>query len=348
MKLKEYNDKIDVIIPAYNVPDKILSRCLASIAMQDCIDDVEVTIVDDASTEENYEAVIKNFEPMMKINLLRMEVNGGPGVARQYGLDHTSNGLITFIDSDDTFIDSYSLVILRKLIENNNAVMSIGSFEEIAKIGNDFAFELHEENYVWLFGKMFVRTFLEQNNIRFHKTSRANEDNGFLKICKFCATYHHKTIFTTQKPVYSWHFSENSITRANNQEYEFGVSTKDSFYGYIENMLYAIEYAKNHEMFMYFYDTTLEEFITEVMVNAFTHYIRTVDLKKENSDKTLEYCKWFFKEAYEEISDSIDKNELENKIFETLKNEFNLGTMRGVQPTITFEQFLDKLKGEVQ
>ena len=50
--MKKYNKKIDVIIPAYNVPDNILSRCLASIACQDIIEDVEVTIVDDASMKQ--------------------------------------------------------------------------------------------------------------------------------------------------------------------------------------------------------------------------------------------------------------------------------------------------------
>lgn len=33
--MKKYNNKIDVIIPAYNVPDNILFRCLASVACQD-------------------------------------------------------------------------------------------------------------------------------------------------------------------------------------------------------------------------------------------------------------------------------------------------------------------------
>lgn len=48
---KKYNKKIDVIIPAYNVPYDILFRCLSSIACQDIVRDLEVTIVDDASTE---------------------------------------------------------------------------------------------------------------------------------------------------------------------------------------------------------------------------------------------------------------------------------------------------------
>jgi cellulose synthase/poly-beta-1,6-N-acetylglucosamine synthase-like glycosyltransferase len=48
--MKRYNRIIDIIIPAYNVPDNILYRCLASIACQDIVKDLEVTIVDDAST----------------------------------------------------------------------------------------------------------------------------------------------------------------------------------------------------------------------------------------------------------------------------------------------------------
>ena len=60
--MKKYNNKIDVIIPAYNVPDHILFRCLASIACQDIVQDIEVTIVDDASTEQNYDKVKLDVE----------------------------------------------------------------------------------------------------------------------------------------------------------------------------------------------------------------------------------------------------------------------------------------------
>lgn len=49
--MKEYNKLIDVIIPAYNVPDHILFRCLSSIACQSIVDEIEITIVDDASTK---------------------------------------------------------------------------------------------------------------------------------------------------------------------------------------------------------------------------------------------------------------------------------------------------------
>ena len=117
--MKQYNRLIDVIIPAYNVPDAILFRCLSSITCQELASELEVTIVDDASTEQNYAEVIKAFTGILKINLLRYETNGGPGVARQYGLEHTSNGYVTFIVADDTFNGSLALKVLCNGIEMN-------------------------------------------------------------------------------------------------------------------------------------------------------------------------------------------------------------------------------------
>ena len=192
--MKRYNNKIDVIIPAYNVPDNMLFRCLASIACQDIASELEVTIVDDASTEQNYEAVAKNFESVLKINVLHYETNGGPGVARQYGIDHTHNGFITFIDADDTFNGAYALKALRNGIEMNNGVyqMCVGAFDEVHEYDipelEAPILMAHEQDMVWMFGKLYRRSFIDKYKIRFHESSRANEDNGFNTICRLCAS----------------------------------------------------------------------------------------------------------------------------------------------------------------
>lgn len=178
MAIKRYNNKIDVVIPAYNVPDNILFRCLASIACQDVVHDVEVTIVDDASTKQNYANVAKNFESIMKINILRYEKNGGPGVARQYGMDHTTNGYITFIDADDTFNGSLALKALRNGIEMNNGIYQacIGVFDEIHEEGipkgQGPILMNHDRDMIWMFGKLYRRSFIDKYNIHFHETSR--------------------------------------------------------------------------------------------------------------------------------------------------------------------------------
>ena len=180
--MKKYNRKIDVIIPAYNVPDNILFRCLASIACQDIVSELEVTIVDDASTEQNYKEVAANFDSIMKVNILRYETNGGPGVARQYGIDHTSNGYMTFIDADDTFNGSVALKALRNGIEMNNGLyhMCVGTFDEVHEeglaSGDGPILMAHEQDMVWMFGKLYRRSFIDKYKIHFHESSRANED----------------------------------------------------------------------------------------------------------------------------------------------------------------------------
>lgn len=183
--MKKYNRKIDVIIPAYNVPDHILFRCLSSIACQDIAPELEVTIVDDASTEQNYAEVIKAFQSILKIHLLRYETNGGPGVARQYGIDHTSNGYMTFIDADDTFNGSLAMKALRTGIEmpcqnGGQFQMCVGVFDEVHEMGmpqgQGPVLMPHEGDLVWMFSKLYRRSFIDKYKIKFHPTSRANED----------------------------------------------------------------------------------------------------------------------------------------------------------------------------
>ena len=250
--MKKYNRKIDVIIPAYNVSDNILFRCLASIACQDIVQDLEVTIVDDASTEQNYAEVAKRFENIMKINILRYETNGGPGVARQYGINHTNNGYMTFIDADDTLNGSFALKALRNGIEMNNGIYHtcVGAFDEVHEEGlvpGDGPILLaHEQDLVWMFGKLYKRSFIDKYNIHFHESSRANEDNGFNTLIRLCSSDQEQINFITAH-VYYWHESPNSITRNNDCQYSYGSSKRDSFYGYVENMIFAIKEAKKRK-----------------------------------------------------------------------------------------------------
>ena len=106
--------KVDIIIPAYKAQDTIL-RTLSSVAMQEIVDDLEVTIVNDCDGI-GYQKFVDMFSPYFKIREIVMEKNGGPGDCRQFGLDNTSNPLVTFIDADDTFAHAFALKILRNLI----------------------------------------------------------------------------------------------------------------------------------------------------------------------------------------------------------------------------------------
>lgn len=341
--MKTYNRKIDVIIPAYNVPDHILSRCLASIACQDIVNELTVTIVDDASTEETYHDVIARFSPLMRINLLRYEVNGGPGVARQYGLDHTSNGYVTFIDADDTFNGSLALKALRTGIEMNGSLfqMCVGVFDEIHEVGvqNGPVLMDHKNDMVWMFGKLYRRSFIDKYGIRFHETSRANEDNGFNTICRLCMNEREQINFISAH-VYYWHENPNSITRANDCQYSYGSSERDSFYGFVENMIYAIKEARKRQPF----NGGITAWAVTCMMNIYEYYIECYARAKEHAEINIKWCKRFYDEIYKDIEPTISDEILAQHYNEMMKNAYAGNKLDGVIPCMGIFDFLNKLK----
>ena len=119
--------KIDIIIPAYKAQNTIL-RTLSSIAIQSVLNDISVTIVNDADGI-GYQKFVDMFKDYMDIKEITLEKNGGPGVARQYGIDNTNSPYFTCIDADDTFAGAFALEILMKgLDENKEYHTVIGSF----------------------------------------------------------------------------------------------------------------------------------------------------------------------------------------------------------------------------
>lgn len=343
--MKQPNRKIDVIIPAYNVADKILFRCLASIACQDIVKDLDVTIVDDASETQNYAEVAKQFEPFMNIRILRYETNGGPGVARQYGIDNTENGYFTCIDADDTFNGSFALKALRNGIEMNGGIYHtcVGVFDEVHEEGlapGDGPILLpHEQDLVWMFGKLYRRSFIEKYNIRFHETSRANEDNGFNTLIRLCSNDYEQINFIAAH-VYYWHENLNSITRANDCQYSYGGSERDSFYGYVENMIYAIKEAKKRNP----YNGGITMWAVGCMLHIYEYYIECVARASEHAPSNFKSCKRFYDEVYKAIEPDISDAMLAQHYNDVMRNAYIGDKLNGIIPCMSIYEFLNKLK----
>lgn len=335
----EYNQKIDVIIPAYNVPDTILFRCLSSIACQENIEDIEVTIIDDASTEQNYEEIASKFDFLFKTNIIRLPVNGGPGVARQRGINCTHNEYITFIDADDTLANSYSLKILKYAIEDNPYnVVSLGNFEEeIKKDGEFLSFASHKKDYSWIFGKMYKRAFIEKYNIHFHPTSRANEDGGFNQQVQFCLNEYEREGYIDEV-VYYWHYSETSITTVNNNDYEFSPNPNGGFFGYVENAIFNVERAKEINID----PANIKSYTISCMIHLYLMWIKCCQYANKYADRNLKLCKWYYNETYKNLE--ITTEELEYYYGEIMFMNHKNGKFIGFIPQVSYYQFLDMLK----
>lgn len=323
--------KIDVIIPAYKAQNTII-RTLSSIAMQDNINDIQVTIVNDADGI-GYQNFVDMFSPFMKIQELVMPENGGPGDARQYGIDHTTNELLTFIDADDTFASAFSLKTLHDqlLAEPVNACC-FSTFLEQAQI-----FIPHQNDSVWMFGKIYKREFINRYKIAFKKGSRANEDSGFNMICKLCSTPNEQIKYI-QDVTYFWHFKEDSITRINNAQYSYD----QCFVGYVDNMIYAFKYAERLNPF----NSNIPMMKTFTMCHLYEYYIEAVARDKRFVEQDFEACKRYYDEVYKEMEPKINEEIFSEVYNEAMRNAYAQNKLFKIIPEIGVKEFMQKLKGK--
>lgn len=119
---------IDIIIPVYNTPKSDLERCLNSILNQ-TYKNYKVYIIDDGSHDEvkNY---LDNYVKDKDNFYVKHILNGGVSNARNVGIDISSSSYLTFLDADDTLIESF-LEEAYNLTKKNNLDLVIGGYNEI-------------------------------------------------------------------------------------------------------------------------------------------------------------------------------------------------------------------------
>ena len=307
---------IDVIIPAYNAHNTI-KRTLFSIAYQQNSEQLKVYIINDAS-DKDYSNEVNFFKNFIDIKEIVLKENGGPGVARQCGIDNSDSEYIVFIDADDVFYSPYSIQTLYKNIKNAEADLVVSSFYEELEDGTK---KEYTDNPIWLHGKIYRRKFLEENNIRFNDT-RANEDNGFNQLILL----HDSKVEYIEDFTYLWLCNHNSITRKNEHEYYFG-----GLEGYIYNMTWALEKAIKDNCD---YDK-IAELASLTLVSLYYYYLELID--QENVDVLITKSK----RLYEIYLDYPLDEERELEIWEEqyIDSTINMNIKDKINPQISLEKF---------
>ena len=197
----------------------------------------------------------------------------------------------------------------------------------------------HESDLVWMFGKMYKRSFIDRYNIRFHETSRANEDNGFNTLIRLCCSDQEQINFIPAH-VYYWHENLNSITRANDCQYSYGGSIRDSFYGFVENMIYAIKEAKKRRP----YNGFINMWAVNCMLNIYEYYIECYARAQEHAENNFKWCKRYYNEIYKDLENEIPKDIFAQQYNDIMRNAYVGDKLNGIIPHIGIYEFLDSLK----
>lgn len=93
---------VSIITTLYESGDYI-AKTIESVRAQ-TYSDWELVITDDCSTDDG-PSIVESFAAQdSRIRLLRLECNGGPGVARNNSIKNSEGQYIAFLDSDDTWM----------------------------------------------------------------------------------------------------------------------------------------------------------------------------------------------------------------------------------------------------
>lgn len=186
--------KISVIVPVYNSAEH-LRECLDSIVGQ-TLKEIEIICVDDGSGDASLE-ILKEYEAADSRVRVLSQANAGAGAARNRGLAQAMGEYLSFLDSDDFF--EYDMIekAYNKAEETKAQIIVFRAdryyeeenrFETIRWTLRDkelppyrpmdfhtFTGNVFKIFVGWAWDKLFLRSFVEENNLRFQEIRTSND-----------------------------------------------------------------------------------------------------------------------------------------------------------------------------
>lgn len=156
------NDKISIIIPAYNV-ELYLEECLTSIINQ-TYTNLEIIVVDDGSTDGTAKIIEKFANKDKRISIIT-EPNGGASMARNSGIQLAKGKYILFVDSDD-ILENNAIDVFYKTAITQQSDIVIGNALNYLQNGNKikYFYRNKELNNITIEGKRCFVELMKNNS----------------------------------------------------------------------------------------------------------------------------------------------------------------------------------------
>lgn len=190
---------VSIIVPVYNA-ENYLHKCINSLLSQN-FSDFELILVNDGSKDKSGEICDEYAKNDNRIKVIHKE-NGGVSSARNRGLDEAQGKYIMFCDSDDYIKEEFCAPLLNLANDDEDCLVLAGITEindqgktkddlcakfsegESATLTNgefcDLYIELNLNSKFLLmnmpYNKLFSRSVIEKNHLRFDTKISYNED----------------------------------------------------------------------------------------------------------------------------------------------------------------------------
>lgn len=117
---------LSVVIPSYNV-EKYIDKCLRSFVEISCLNDIEIIVVNDGSTDRTAEIAQKYEKEYPSSFVLLNKENGGHGSTINYAIQKARGKYFKVVDGDD-WVDTSVLPEFVRLLKKLNSDMISNDF----------------------------------------------------------------------------------------------------------------------------------------------------------------------------------------------------------------------------
>ena len=203
-----------MIVTHYREQWFVGKKLFDSIAMQRIIDfgNVGVILVNDGEENELPSECFEGYP--YEIHQLSIP-HGGVSKARNAGLDASTADYVMFCDFDDCFQNVYSLyLVFCGMAENKYDLMRATFTEEVLDDDGVMHLVAHEDDAVFIHGKIMRRQFLIDQNIRFNEKLTIHEDGYFNVLTYAMAAKDRQTKIGSS--IYTWAWNPMSVVRKDN------------------------------------------------------------------------------------------------------------------------------------
>lgn len=215
---------ISVIVPVYNV-EKYIKKGIESLLIQS-YQNIEIILVDDGSPDNSPAILDQYAKKDSRIKVLHQK-NQGVSTARNNGIKISNGEYILFVDGDDYVRRDY-VEYFYKLISKKSADMAVNydlflalnsSHSHCEEEKVEKSEQIIEDIYlgkmnVAVWNKIYKKSFLEKNNIRFDPKIWYGEGMLFNIECLSST----KKIAVGSRKVYYQVYNQNSAMRSFNME----------------------------------------------------------------------------------------------------------------------------------
>lgn len=204
--------KIQFLIPQYIETEEIIAPLLKSIEIQQHIDvknDVGVIIVNDGSEICLSNEFLESFP--FSIQYFIQKEHKGVSAARNRALDEATADYVMFCDADDMFFNMCGLYIIFREMKGAgfNALSSAFVEETKDQVSGELVYINRQGDSTFVHGKVYRRSFLKENNIRWNDELTIHEDSYFNCLAQKVA----EEIKYCQQPFYLWKWRDASVCR---------------------------------------------------------------------------------------------------------------------------------------